>query len=98
MPISGAASDMAMLEVKALRVRYGPIEAVKNVSFSVARGEILSLIRRNGAGKTTTLNAISGAWRVAGGEVVADGRKLSGPKPLHIAELRIAQVPEGRRS
>jgi branched-chain amino acid transport system ATP-binding protein len=88
---------MAMLEINALSVRYGPIEAVKNVSFSIERGEIVSLIGRNGAGKTTTLNAISGVLPVAGGEVASDGRKLSGLKPHQIVELGIAQVPEGRR-
>jgi branched-chain amino acid transport system ATP-binding protein len=87
---------MSILAVNALSVRYGPIEAVKNVSLNVEAGEIVSLIGRNGAGKTTTLNAISGVLPVAGGNVSSNGRNLAGLKAHRIVELGIAQVPEGR--
>ena len=51
---------MAMLEVKDLNVYYGAIHAIKNISFEVNEGEIITLIGANGAGKTTTLHAVSG--------------------------------------
>ncbi|TMC05108.1 MAG: ATP-binding cassette domain-containing protein, partial [Chloroflexi bacterium] len=63
-----------MLEVEGLRVAYGPVEAVHGISFTVERGEVVTLIGANGAGKTSTLAAISGVVRPAGGRVVFDGR------------------------
>jgi branched-chain amino acid transport system ATP-binding protein len=88
---------MAMLEVKELRVRYGPIAAVKDISFHVDEGEVVSLIGRNGGGKTTTLCAISGLLPVAGGEIIAEGRRLRGLKPHEVVQRGVAHVPEGRR-
>ena len=86
-----------MLEVSGLRVCYGPIEALRRVSFSVARAEIVSLIGGNGAGKTTTLNAISGLLPIAEGRVLLEGREIQGRPPHEIVELGVVHVPEGRR-
>ena len=86
-----------MLSVKDLNVYYGPIHAVKGVSFDVNQGEIVTLIGANGAGKSTILKTISGLLKPKGGEVDFMDRKISGTAPHKIVELGIAHVPEGRR-
>ncbi len=84
------------LEVEGLRVRYGAIEAVHGVSFTVAAGEVVALIGGNGAGKTSTLSAISGLVRPAAGRIRFEGRDLAGAPPHVIVRAGIVQVPEGR--
>ena len=71
--------------------------ALRNVSFSVRRGETLALIGRNGAGKSTTLRAISGLVKLTSGTINFSGKNLSSLPPYRIAELGIAHVPEGRQ-
>src|SRR3989337_4579852 len=88
-------SNGAYLSVQDLSVSYGNIKAVKNISFDVNEGEIVTLIGANGAGKSSTLRAISGMLPY-GGQIVFKGtnlRKISADK---IVGLGIAQVPEGR--
>lgn len=86
-----------MLEVKDLSVYYDAIQAVKQVSFSVGRGEIISLIGANGAGKTTILHTISGLIRPKAGTIHFCGRDISQMRAEKIPGLGLAQVPEGRR-
>src|SRR5881296_692443 len=86
-----------MLDVKDLRVRYGTVEAVKDISFRVSGGAIVSLIGANGAGKTTSLRAITGLVRPSGGDLRFEDRSLIGLAPHDIVRLGIAHVPEGRR-
>jgi branched-chain amino acid transport system ATP-binding protein len=86
-----------MLDVEDLRVRYGTVEAVKGVSFSVADGAIVSLIGANGAGKTTSLRALTGLIRPSSGDLRFEDRSLVGLAPHDIVRLGIAHVPEGRR-
>jgi branched-chain amino acid transport system ATP-binding protein len=86
-----------MLEVEGLVVRYGAVAAVRDVSFAVARGEIVGLIGPNGAGKSSTLHAIMGAVPLAAGDVRLAGRTLRGRTPEGIARSGLALVPEGRR-
>ena len=85
-----------MLEVHDLWVRYGKVAALKGVSLSVRRGEIVALIGANGAGKTTLLRAVSGLVRAASGRVIYDGSPISGLPPHRIAAGGLVQVPEGR--
>jgi len=85
------------LELDGLRVRYGAVAAVRDLSLSVDRGEIVGLIGPNGAGKSSTLNAIMGAVRPAGGEVRLNGRTIVGRRPEDVARAGVALVPEGRR-
>ncbi len=86
----------ALLEVEGIDVHYGGIHALKGVSFSVAAGEIVTLIGANGAGKTTTLRAISGLVKPTKGTVKLAGQDITG-KPAHaIVALGISHVPEGR--
>lgn len=86
-----------MLSVKNLDVYYGSIHAIKNISFEVQEGEIVTLIGANGAGKTTTLHSISGLVKPKSGEITFCGSNLMAIEPHKIIRLGLAQVPEGRR-
>lgn len=86
-----------MLAVTNLTVSYGAIRALKGVSFTVERGEIVSLIGSNGAGKTTTLHAVSNLIKKQGGSVVFDGEDITSLAPDHIVRRGLIHVPEGRR-
>lgn len=88
---------MALLEVKDLNVRYGEIEALRGVSFTVEAGQVVTLLGSNGAGKSTTLRAISGLAKPASGDIIFDGQSIAGRKPEEIVRLGISHVPEGRR-
>jgi len=85
-----------ILTVDHLSVFYGPVQALRDVSFTVGKGEIVSLIGANGAGKSTTLRALSGVVRPSAGSVVHDGMPIAGLPSHRIARLGIAHVPEGR--
>ncbi|MFZ5860525.1 MAG: ABC transporter ATP-binding protein [Spirochaetota bacterium] len=86
-----------MLKVTNLKVNYGKIEAIKDVSFEVPDGKIVTLIGANGAGKTTTLRAISGLERAAGGSIVFEGKDITNLEAHKIVPLGISHVPEGRK-
>jgi branched-chain amino acid transport system ATP-binding protein len=85
-----------LLEVEGLQVAYGGLLAVRDVSFTVAAGEVTAVLGANGAGKTTTLLAVSGLVRARGGDVRVDGRSVVGLAPERIARLGVAHVPAGR--
>lgn len=85
-----------MLEVENLVVHYGMIEAVKNISFTVKEGEIVTLIGANGAGKTTTMQTISGLLSAHDGSIRFDGQEITKIPPHQIVSLGLVQVPEGR--
>jgi branched-chain amino acid transport system ATP-binding protein len=87
----------AILELEELEVAYDGVPAVRGLSLSVARGEIVGLIGPNCAGKSTTLHAIMGIVRPTGGDVWLSGRSIRGRAPERIARAGIALVPEGRR-
>ena len=85
-----------MLEVKNLSVSYGAIEAVKDISFTVNAGEIVTLIGANGAGKTTTLHTITGLVPAKSGSVMYNGVDLLKTHNNKIVTLGMAHIPEGR--
>lgn len=85
-----------MLEVKNLSISYGAIEAVKDISFTVNDGEIVSLIGANGAGKTTTLHTITGLVPAKSGSVMYNGVDLLKTHNNKIVTLGMAHIPEGR--
>lgn len=85
-----------MLGVKNLSVSYGAIEAVKDISFTVNAGEIVSLIGANGAGKTTTLHTITGLVPAKSGSVMYNGVDLLKTHNNKIVTLGMAHIPEGR--
>jgi branched-chain amino acid transport system ATP-binding protein len=88
---------MPLLSLDGLTVRYGEIEALHGLTLSVEAGEVVTLLGANGAGKSTTLRAISGLQKPAAGEVVFDGKSITGLSPETVVKLGIAHVPEGRR-
>jgi branched-chain amino acid transport system ATP-binding protein len=88
---------MAMLEVENIHSYYGNIHALKGVSLTVEKGEIVTLIGANGAGKSTTLRSITGMIKPREGHIRLDGEELTTYKPNEIVYKGIAMVPEGRR-
>lgn len=86
-----------ILKVENLNVFYGSIHAIKDVSFEVNEGEIVTLIGANGAGKTSTLHAVSGLLKPRSGSIRFDGHNLTAIEAHKILQLGLAQVPEGRR-
>jgi branched-chain amino acid transport system ATP-binding protein len=86
----------ALLHVENLLVRYGTIEAVRGISFTLELGQIVTLLGANGAGKSTTLLALSGLLNISAGSIQFDGKELRGRAPHQIVELGLVQVAEGR--
>jgi branched-chain amino acid transport system ATP-binding protein len=85
-----------MLELDAIDVFYGPVQAIRGLSLRVERGEMVALLGANGAGKTTTLRAISGLLAPTSGGVRLDGRDISGLSAQKVVRLGVAHIPEGR--
>ena len=86
-----------MLKVDNINVYYGAIHAIKDVSFEVQEGEIVTLIGANGAGKSTILKTISGLLHTRTGSIHYEGKDLKGIAPHNIVKMGVAHVPEGRR-
>ncbi|MDR3670939.1 MAG: ABC transporter ATP-binding protein, partial [Holophaga sp.] len=86
-----------MLSVSNLKVTYGQIAAISDVSFEVPDGKIVSLIGANGAGKTTTLRAISGLVEPAAGKVMFKDQDITGMPAHKLVAMGISHVPEGRK-
>ena len=86
-----------ILSVENINVYYGQIHAVKDVSFEVCEGEIVTLIGANGSGKSTTLRTVSGLLRPKSGSITYQGQSLIKLSAHKIVERGLAQVPEGRR-
>ncbi|MHC1744808.1 MAG: ABC transporter ATP-binding protein [Syntrophobacteraceae bacterium] len=86
-----------MLEVVDLTVAYGPVEAVRDLSFKVRKETVVTLIGPNGAGKTTTLNALSGLLPVRQGKILLSGRNITRMGSHRRVSEGVVQVPEGRQ-
>ena len=86
-----------ILEVKDLNVSYGGIKAVKDISFSVPKGEVVTLIGANGAGKSSTLRSIVGLVKPESGSILLKGEELAGVSTEQIVTKGITLVPDGRR-
>jgi branched-chain amino acid transport system ATP-binding protein len=85
-----------ILELEEVHTYYGNIHALKGISLTVDRGEIVTLIGSNGAGKSTTLRTISAVQRAREGRVLFEEREIQGMPPHEVVGLGIAQSPEGR--
>jgi len=86
-----------LLSIRGLVAAYGNIEALKGVDLEIKSGEIVALIGSNGAGKSTLMMSVFGRPRARAGKIEFDGRDITGVPTHHVARLRIAQSPEGRR-
>jgi len=86
-----------LLEISAVRARYGAIEALKGVSLTVGEGEVVTLIGSNGAGKSTTLRAVAGLTPASGGRITFEGEDITAVPADEIVTRGIALSPEGRR-
>ena len=88
---------MALLELEGVNAHYGRIQALRQVTLQVEKGEVVALIGSNGAGKTTTLRTISGLMHPTDGSIHFDGREITRTGPAKIVGVGICQSPEGRR-
>jgi branched-chain amino acid transport system ATP-binding protein len=86
----------ALLSVSNLETYYGPIMAIRGVSFEVPRGGIVTILGANGAGKTTILKTVSGVMDPQKGTVALEGREIQGMDPDKVTRLGLSHVPEGR--
>jgi branched-chain amino acid transport system ATP-binding protein len=85
-----------LLEVSNVETFYGPIMAIRGISFAVPRGAIVTILGANGAGKTTILKTVSGVMDPQKGTVTFDGRPIHGRDPDQVMRLGLSHVPEGR--
>ncbi len=88
---------MAMLEVSDIHSYYGNIHALKGISLTVDKGEIVTLIGANGAGKTTTLKTISGIMHPRQGTITLEGESIENLPPHIVVTRGVVQSPEGRK-
>ncbi len=86
-----------LLAVEHINVYYGAIHAIKDVSFQVTEGEIVTLIGANGAGKSTILNTVAGLLHPRGGQITFNSRSIAGMPASRIVSYGMALCPEGRR-
>ena len=87
----------AMLTVADLRVSYGRVQAVRDVSFRAEAGALVTLVGANGAGKSSIVNAISGILRPRGGRITFQGKDITRTPAHRLVREGLVQVPEGRQ-
>jgi branched-chain amino acid transport system ATP-binding protein len=85
-----------MLEIAGLNVRYGAVEALRDVSIKVGPGSLVAILGANGAGKSTLLRTISGVVGAASGSIALLGKAIGGLSPEEIVRRGVSHVPEGR--
>ena len=86
-----------ILRVENITIHYKKVAAVRNVSFEVMKGKLVTLIGANGVGKSTTLKAISGLKKPSSGKIFFRNQRIDGMPTQDIVSLGISQVPEGRK-
>ena len=85
-----------ILQIRNLKMNYGPVTALKGVDITVPEGQIVAFLGANGAGKTTMLKVISGLRKPSDGEILFEGSNIAGKAAHHVAKRGIMQSPEGR--
>ncbi len=86
-----------MLQIQNLHAGYGKVEVLHDISLSVPKGQVVTLIGSNGAGKTTTMRAVSGMLKPSSGSITLNGKAIAGLTSNKIARAGLAHSPEGRR-
>lgn len=86
-----------LFEINDMRIHYGKIEAVKGISMTLEKGQIVALIGANGAGKTTVLRAVSGLQKLSAGSIIFNGQPIHNNAAHEIVAMGITHIPEGRR-
>ena len=86
-----------MLKVKNLKVGYGNVPVIFDLSFEVRQGEVVAIVGSNGAGKSTLLKTISGILRPSAGEILFCDKRIDNIPAYRIVEMGISHVPEGRQ-
>jgi len=86
----------ALLTVTNVETFYGPIMALRGVSFSVPAGAVVTILGANGAGKSTILKTVSGVMDPQKGTITLEGRQIQGLDPDRVARMGLSHVPEGR--
>ncbi len=97
MKVGRAAASQPLLETRGLTVRFGGLVALDGVEVEVAAGETVGVIGPNGSGKTTFFNAVTGLYAAAAGEILFEGRRLTGLEPHRISRLGIARTFQSSR-
>ena len=90
-------NNNTILELQNVETYYGKIHALRNISCTVKKGEIVTLLGANGAGKSTTLRTISALNQATAGKIIFMGEDITGKQPHEIVEMGLIHVPEGRR-
>ena len=85
-----------MLDIRDLSVSYGTIRAVRGISLTVGKGELVSLLGANGAGKSSTIKCIAGALKASGGSITLGGKDITSASPEQVVRAGLATVPETR--
>lgn len=88
---------VSLLKIEGIAVKYGPVDAVRDVTMDVDEGETVTVIGANGAGKTTTLNTISAILKPGAGQICFEGRRIDHCRPDEVVAKGVVHVPEGRR-
>ncbi len=88
---------MSLLELDKINFFYGDVHTLRDISFHVEEGELVSIVGNNGSGKSTTINAISGIHEIRSGEIRFDGPRIDHLELHQISQRGIIQIPEGRR-
>jgi branched-chain amino acid transport system ATP-binding protein len=94
---ASAANDAILVDVEGIHTYYGKSHILDGVSLKVGRGEVVGLLGRNGVGKSTTLKTIMGLVSPSRGQVVYEGKPITGMPADRLARIGIAYVPEDRR-
>ena len=88
---------MSLLELDKINVFYGDVHTLRDISFHVEEGELVSIVGNNGSGKSTTINAISGIHEIRSGEIKFLGQRINHLELHRVSQLGVVQIPEGRR-
>ena len=89
-------NDASLLDVQGISVRYGAVQALRDIDLTVGRGEVVAVVGANGAGKSTLLKTVTGLLAPTKGQIVFDGEDIAGKPAYEVVKRGVAMLPEGR--